>query len=77
MDKLIIEDKIRLVFLYFSDWTNSTLVRSLDRRGFPHADKIIKVHAMRRDPREVLGRGSVTTMEVTGAPFFDKEEFPF
>lgn len=63
------------MFLHFSDW--STFLETLDKKSIPHGDKIIKIYACPYNPRELLNRPKLFTVEGQDTPFTEKEVFSY
>lgn len=63
------------MYLHFSDW--SMFMKTLDKKGIPHGDKIIKIYALEKDPKEVLQRPSLYTHKVDDMPFREDETFSY
>lgn len=55
-----------MIFLYFEDWTQ--FVSELDRKGYAHGDKIIKVFATPFDPRVRLDKPGLKIIESDDSP---------
>lgn len=61
------------MFIYFEDWSYSGNFETLDAKGMPHGDKIIKVYPADKDPRILDEKyANVRVVEVSDNPF--KEE---
>ncbi|MFA5933440.1 MAG: hypothetical protein WCV81_04155 [Microgenomates group bacterium] len=63
------------MYLHFSDWSH--LKNSLDEKGIPHGNKIIKIYAGENDPRVILKRQNLFTIESDGKPFRPNEIFHY
>jgi hypothetical protein len=65
------------MYLRFEDWTLPLFLNALDKKGLPHANRIIKIYSSEQDPRQVLGRSALTVIEKPGEKFSDKDEFAY
>jgi len=65
------------MFIHFENWSAPIFISMLERKGFPHAGKIMKVYATRLDPRELLGRSSLVVLESEHSFFKEDEIFHY
>lgn len=63
------------MYIHFSDW--SMFMGTLNKKGIPHGDKIIKIYACKEDPRTILKRPTLYIDEVSDAPFTEDEVFDY
>lgn len=55
------------MFLFFEDWSEPMFMSALDEKGIPHGDRIIKVMASDKNPRESL-RPEIAVFESDDGP---------
>ena len=63
------------MYLYFSDWTTPNNIAEMEKRGFPHNERLIKVFASERNPSESVSR-AIATITSSGEPFSQDFKFP-
>lgn len=63
------------MYLYFSDWTTPQNITEMEKKGFSHNDRLIKVFASETDPSKPLSR-PIATVISSGGPFDTTYKFP-
>src|SRR5690349_2539649 len=58
------------MYLRFEDWSNFLFV--LDKKGYPHGDRIIKVYTSQEDPRGLYDKPDLVVFKSEGHPFSDE-----
>ncbi len=63
------------MFLYISEWTSKNALAELDKKGFPHSERLFKVFTTNLDPSEIIGK-NLALIEGKGDTFTEDYKYP-